>query len=1222
MRVLGLSSEYPPARIYGLGRFVHGLARAQAAQGDCVQLLTNSTGGAEDDVLLDGVEVHRIAFPNPPRPPDGHGEVLQFNDCVLERFYARRERFRDVDVVVGHDWLTALAAREIARDLGKPLVTTFHDEVVGKRFGVLDEENRFIRDLEALAAHDASHVVANSRFIAREVGRNYGVPPDRISAVPGGIDPLVLAVSAAHRIRDVRAGLAGPDDLLVGYVGRFDAEKGLDVLLEGMTALFERDPRLRLALAGSGRLEAMARRALEPVGARARLLGYLKGETLAYFYRACDILVVPSMYEPFGLVALEAMTAGAATIVTDAGGLPEIVRDGEDGVVVPAGDPGALAHAIERLAGDTALRARLARSARERAQTTFSWAAIARETRAAYEKAVAAPRSVCAVAPAPPPRPLVSVTVATHDAPVHVETALRSLFARTSYRPLEAVVVDDASALPARERLRTVVAELRSQGHEVRLLENEENRLFSAAQDQAIAEAKGEFVCLLNDDTEVPRGSEEWLDGLVWFLESSGAGTVTPVTLQRDGRIYCAGAFGRGGHRLRDVSDGPEIAASPRRTEWNNMACLLTRKVHFARVGPLATSSETAHYGSDRDWCLRFSGALGKPHLVHPARLFHFEKEALRSIDSPFRASPETRIPASIVLVAYDGIRFTRAAIEAVLAHTAPPFELVLVDNGARDGTRAFFHDVRDTLGGRIAVQVIENAENRGYPVAANQGARAARGRHVVFLNNDTEVRSGWLAALLRCVEEGSSVGAVTAKILNNDGTVQNAGGILHHPDGSFTIPHANADPRSREVASRRGIENAGGPCLLVTRPALESAGVFDESFSPGYFEDSDLCMRLRDAGFRLLYEPGAEVMHHGKATASLVAREGKLAIWERFEENKRAFHERWRARLEADEARRRSREEVPATPARRQRILLCYNKSATTTAAYCERTLRREHDVVTAGRGQEIDLGPDASAAALCETAGGVDVLLVIEGENFIPRALEEAPCRTAWWAIDNHIFARDAGAWHPRLACAYDHVFIAQRDHAPSFEARGVEPVWLPLACDPEVHRSPPVERDLDVVFVGNVLPIHRRRRALLDRLRARFRIEERSGVYLEEMARLHARAKIVFNCSLAGDLNMRVFEGLASGALVATDRIANGMGELFRDGEHLACYQDDALEDTIARLLEDRSTRERIGAAGQALVLAEHTYAHRMRRLLETVAREPRRRRQDTRPLEVST
>ncbi len=462
----------------------------------------------------------------------------------------------------------------------------------------------------------------------------------------------------------------------------------------------------------------------------------------------------------------------------------------------------ALASAFGRLGSDAALRKRLAAAARERALREFAWAEIARRTRVAYEHALAVPRPTSKVAPVPPPRPLVSVTIATHNAPVHAETALRSLFQRTSYRPIEAIVVDNGSAPTARGRLRAVVAELRGDGHDVRLVENAENRLFSAAQNRAIELARGEYVCLLNDDTEIPVGNGGWLEGLTWLLESAEAGTVTPVTLQRDGSIYCAGAFGGGGHRLRDVLDGPGLAASPRMTDWNNMACLLARRDLFTRVGPLSESASFAHYGSDREWCERVS-AIGLRHLVHPIRISHYEKEALRRPEATFRATVETRLPASIVVVAYDGLSFTKAAVGAVLAHTEPPFELVLVNNGSRDGTLAYFHALRDSLGGGRAVQVIENAENRGYPVAANQGTRAARGRHVVLLNNDTEVRPGWLAALLRCAEEEPRAGLVTAKILNRDGSVQNAGGILHHPDGSFTIPHANADPKAPPVSRR-----------------------------------------------------------------------------------------------------------------------------------------------------------------------------------------------------------------------------------------------------------------------------------------------------------------------------------------------------------------------------------------------------------------------------------
>jgi GT2 family glycosyltransferase len=791
----------------------------------------------------------------------------------------------------------------------------------------------------------------------------------------------------------------------------------------------------------------------------------------------------------------------------------------------------------------------------------------------------------------------------THNAPVHCETALRSVFNRTNYPSLEAVVVDNGSAPEGVARLEAVIAELRGEGHEIRLVKNKQNLWFSHGQNQAIKEARGEYVCLLNDDTEIPSGSESWLSGLVWCLETMNAGTVTPVTVGRDGHIYCAGAYGGGGHHLREEKDSLDLMTAPRLTEWNNMACCLTRRRFFDEVGFLKEEGEYVHYKSDLEWGQRLTEATGLRHWVHPARVHHYEKEALREPANELQASSATRIPASVVMVAYNNLDYTAQAIEAVLANTAPPFEFVLVDNGSSDGTAEYFMQLRDQLGGGVAVQVLSNKENLGYTLAANQGIRAARGCHVVLLNNDTQVRPGWLAGLLDAARSEPKVAIVTAKILCMDGRVQNAGGIYHHPDGSYTLPFALEDRLAPTVTKNRKVESAGGPCMLLTRELLNEVGLFDAAYSPAYFEDSDLGMRARSKGFSLLYAHSSEVLHVGKATASVVAQEGKLPIWEKFETNKKLFYERWGKELEADE---RARRRVAQTNrARRQRILLCYNKNPNTTAAYCEAALRRAHDVVTAGKGQDLDLG-DVTTEELIDAAGNVDLLLAIEGENYLPREISQASCTTAWWAIDAHIHAARGDEGYFALAREFDHVFLAQKDYAPIFHAQAIETTWLPLACEPSVHKRFGLTRDLDVVFVGNVLPIHMRRRALLDRLASRFRVDRFEGVYREEMAKLFSRAKIVFNCSLAGDLNMRVFEALSCGSLLVTDRAGNGMGEFFGDEEHLVHYGDENLEEVVARYLDDPGAREEIAERGQRLVINHHTYAHRMSDLVERIER----------------
>src|SRR5262249_4923317 len=143
------------------------------------------------------------------------------------------------------------------------------------------------------------------------------------------------------------------------------------------------------------------------------------------------------------------------------------------------------------------------------------------------------------------------------------------------------------------------------------------------------------------------------------------------------------------------------------------------------------------------------------------------------------------------------------------------------------------------------------------------------------------------------------------------------------------------------------------------------------------------------------------EVFHHGKATSQIVAQEGKLDLWRRFEENKKLFTSRWARELRHSANLKRARRR------RRPRVILCFNESETTTAAYCETALREEADVVTAGRGQDLDLGETTAQDLVREAGGRVDLIFVVEGENYFPREIEDAPCATALWAIDNHIRA-----------------------------------------------------------------------------------------------------------------------------------------------------------------------------------------------------------------------
>ena len=187
-----------------------------------------------------------------------------------------------------------------------------------------------------------------------------------------------------------------------------------------------------------------------------------------------------------------------------------------------------------------------------------------------------------------------------------------------------------------------------------------------------------------------------------------------------------------------------------------------------------------------------------------------------------------------------------------------------------------------------------------------------------------------------------------------------------------------------------------------------------------------------------------------------------------------------------------------------------------------------------------------------------------------------------SAFWAIDTHLDP----AWHAQKARAFDLVFTAQRDGAEGLRRAGItSATWLPLACDPEIHGRQEVAKQYDVAFVGNVFPGPRA--DLLNLIRRNYPNTFIGQCYFEEMAKAYSSARTVFNRSIKNDVNMRVFEALASGSLLVTNDLSeNGQAELFRDGVHLATYREaEDLLDKLAFYLGRETLREKIAAAGRA-------------------------------------
>jgi GT2 family glycosyltransferase len=215
----------------------------------------------------------------------------------------------------------------------------------------------------------------------------------------------------------------------------------------------------------------------------------------------------------------------------------------------------------------------------------------------------------------------------------------------------------------------------------------------------------------------------------------------------------------------------------------------------------------------------------------------------------------------SIVIPVFNHAPLTYQCLASILERTPRGrYEVVVVDNASHDETPRLLAHVE-------GLRAIRNAENRGFVDACNQGAGAARGEHLLFLNNDTVVLEGWLEALLDPLARDPRTGAVGAQLLYPDGRLQEAGGIIWR-DGTGWNYGRGDDPHRPEYRYAREVDFCSGACLLVRRALFERLGGFDRRYAPAYYEDVDLCFGLRDLGFRVVYQPRARVVHLEGSTA------------------------------------------------------------------------------------------------------------------------------------------------------------------------------------------------------------------------------------------------------------------------------------------------------------------------------------------------------------------
>ncbi|MFC5286228.1 glycosyltransferase family 4 protein [Actinokineospora guangxiensis] len=393
MRVLMLSWEYPPVVVGGLGRHVHAVATHLAAAGHEVVVLCRHEAGTDaathptEDVLREGVRVIRVAE-DPTHlvfEKDLVAWTLAMGHAMIRAGLRLLGGWRP-DVVHAHDWLVTHAAITLAEQAGAPLVATLHATEAGRHSGWLSQPlNQQVHSAEWWLANRADALITCSSAMRAEAAHLFDVDAAGIEVIHNGIEPRGWRVPPAA----VRAAKARHGAPLLLFFGRLEWEKGGHDLLAALPRVRRTHPGTRLVVAGRGsqvhNLVELARKLR--VRRAVDFVGHLSDDALSALLNAADAVVLPSRYEPFGIVALEAAAAGAPLVASTAGGLGEVVVDGVTGLSFAPGDVDGLAAAVRAVLDDPAAARKRAKAAKARLGVDFDWGLIARQTVEVYERA-------------------------------------------------------------------------------------------------------------------------------------------------------------------------------------------------------------------------------------------------------------------------------------------------------------------------------------------------------------------------------------------------------------------------------------------------------------------------------------------------------------------------------------------------------------------------------------------------------------------------------------------------------------------------------------------------------------------------------------------------------------------------------------------------------------------------------------------------------------------
>lgn len=384
MRILVLTWEFPPRIVGGIARHVGELYPELVKLGLEVHLITIEFGHAPFYEVVEGIKVYRVLV-NPAH--NFFHWIANMNTSMINHGVTLIQQQGNFDLIHAHDWLVADAAIALKHNFKIPLVATIHATEYGRYNGIHDETHAYIDSKEGNLVYNTWRVIVCSNYMRGEINRAFGCPWDKIDVIYNGIRPEKKHRHPQFDHASFRRLFAQDEEKIVYYVGRMAFEKGVYVLLNAAPkVLQEMNGHAKFVIIGGGNSNRLKEQAWNlGIWDRCYFTGFMSDENLDKFQTVADCAVFPSLYEPFGIVALESFAARVPVVVSNTGGFPEVVQHTKTGVVTYANNADSLAWGILEILKNPDYAKWLIDNAYNDLERRFNWAKLAQQTEKVFD---------------------------------------------------------------------------------------------------------------------------------------------------------------------------------------------------------------------------------------------------------------------------------------------------------------------------------------------------------------------------------------------------------------------------------------------------------------------------------------------------------------------------------------------------------------------------------------------------------------------------------------------------------------------------------------------------------------------------------------------------------------------------------------------------------------------------------------------------------------------